>query len=131
MAKSKHHLRGDAHAPWPTFLGDPQRRSATAAKLSATIKPLVQARIASLRRDDVNADRRESERHLGALSRGFWIGQQLHLSLTLADLPAHMHHGPKPPVALDRSGTRMRFRTNFGRGGSTHPWKGAMTVPGA
>jgi outer membrane protein assembly factor BamB len=62
--------------------------------------------------------------------RGFWIGQQLHLSLELEDLDAHWFEGPAPPIAFDRSGTRMRFRTGDGRGGSTHSWKGAMAIPG-
>ncbi len=61
---------------------------------------------------------------------GFWIGQQLHLSLALEDLEAHWYNGPAPPIAFDRSGTRVRFRTNEGRGGSTHGWKGAMAIPG-
>lgn len=61
---------------------------------------------------------------------GFWIGRQLHLSLALEELEAHWFEGPAPPIAFDRSGTRMRFRTNEGRGGSTHGWKGAMAVPG-
>jgi outer membrane protein assembly factor BamB len=55
--------------------------------------------------------------------QGFWIGRQLHLSLALEDLPADE---AEPPVWFDRSGSRMRFRTNDRRGGSTHGWKGAM-----
>lgn len=62
--------------------------------------------------------------------RGFWIGRQLHLSLALEDLDAHWYEGPAPPIAFDRSGTRLRFRTNDRRGGSTHGWKGAMAIPG-
>jgi outer membrane protein assembly factor BamB len=62
--------------------------------------------------------------------RGFWIGRQLHLSLELEDLDAHWFEGPVPPIAFDRCGTRMRFRTGEGRGGSTHGWKGAMAIPG-
>jgi len=56
-------------------------------------------------------------------SQGFWIGRQLHLSLALEDLPADE---AEPPVWFDRSGSRMRFRTDDRRGGSTHGWKGAM-----
>ena len=62
--------------------------------------------------------------------KGFWIGKQLHLSLKLEDLAAHPYDGPRPPIAFDRNGTRIRFRTNEARGGSTHSWKGAMSVPG-
>ena len=58
---------------------------------------------------------------------GFWIGQQLHLGLDLKDLPAG-REAPGPPVWFDRSGTRLRFRTNDARGGSTHEWKGAARL---
>ncbi|MFT7640476.1 MAG: hypothetical protein ACI9G1_002219 [Pirellulaceae bacterium] len=32
----------------------------------------------------------------------------------------------RPALAFDRQGSRIRFRTDIGRGGSTHGWKGAM-----
>jgi len=57
--------------------------------------------------------------------RGFWIGRQLHLSLSLEDLPSDSGH-PGPVMAFDRNGTRLRFRTGIARGGSTHGWKQAM-----
>jgi outer membrane protein assembly factor BamB len=55
--------------------------------------------------------------------RGFWMGCQLHLSWALEDLP--LDDG-QPLVWLDRNGTRMRYRTDTARGGSTHGWKQAM-----
>lgn len=60
--------------------------------------------------------------------RGFWIGNQLHLSADLEDLPVSADR--PPPVFFDRNGSRMRFRTNDGRGGSTHGWKGATRIGG-
>jgi outer membrane protein assembly factor BamB len=58
--------------------------------------------------------------------KGFWLGgadkSALHLSLDLKDLPTD---APRS-IAFDRSGTRVRFRTADGRGGSTHGWKQAM-----
>ena len=62
--------------------------------------------------------------------QGFWLGSGvggsiLHLSLGLQDLPSG-DESPGPAMKFDRSGTRMRFRTNQARGGSTHGWKGAM-----
>ena len=53
--------------------------------------------------------------------KGFWIGRQLHLSTDLKDLT-----GGSPALAIDRNGDRIRFRTDRGRGGSTHNWGGAM-----
>lgn len=47
------------------------------------------------------------------------------LSPALEDLPIDEEHRG-PLVALDRNGTRLRFRTATARGGSTHGWKGAM-----
>jgi len=62
--------------------------------------------------------------------RGFWLGgRRLHLSLDLTDLP-NGREDPPAPMELDRNGTRLRYRTNRGRGGSTHGWKQAMRVPG-
>lgn len=60
--------------------------------------------------------------------RGFWLGldkSPLHLSFDLKDLPTGSD-APGPPIAFDRNGTRIRFRTDEGRGGSTHSWKQAM-----
>ena len=62
--------------------------------------------------------------------RGFWLGtgiggSLLHLSTSLEDLPAGGEN-PGPPIVFDRNGTRVRFRTADGRGGSTHGWKQAM-----
>jgi len=62
--------------------------------------------------------------------RGFWLGSGaggsiLHLSGDLKDLPAG-REGPAPTIVFDRNGTRVRFRTADGRGGSTHSWKQAM-----
>jgi outer membrane protein assembly factor BamB len=59
---------------------------------------------------------------------GFWLGgnkSSVHLSLELKDLPAEKETS-SPPLRFDRNGTRVRFRTADGRGGSTHGWKQAM-----
>ena len=59
---------------------------------------------------------------------GFWIGSfksSFHLSATLEDLP-ESKETKGPPLSFDRNGTRIRFRTADGRGGSTHGWKQAM-----
>ena len=65
---------GDARVEdaWPTFLGDPQRRSHTTGKLPASLEVLFQVQATELRRDAIDADRRDSERHLGALSALSW-----------------------------------------------------------
>jgi outer membrane protein assembly factor BamB len=57
--------------------------------------------------------------------QGFWIGRQIHLSLALTDLPAK---DLSPPLFFDRWGPVLRFRTERGRGGSTHGWGGAMSA---
>jgi hypothetical protein len=60
--------------------------------------------------------------------KGFWLGtakSSRHFSMRLEDLPAGSD-SPVPPVRFDRNGTRVRFRTADGRGGSTHGWKQAM-----
>jgi len=62
--------------------------------------------------------------------RGFWLGDGiggsiLHLSLSLEDLPKESED-PGPAITFDRNGTRIRFRTDTARGGSTHGWKQAM-----
>jgi hypothetical protein len=62
--------------------------------------------------------------------RGFWLGagiagSRFHLSTTLEDLPSG-RDSSGPPIRFDRNGTRIRFRTADGRGGSTHSWKQAM-----
>lgn len=67
---------------------------------------------------------------------GFWIvspsggssygaGGAYHLTVTLEDIPID-RDGERPAMTFDRQGTRVRFRTQRGRGGSTHGWKGAM-----
>ena len=71
--------------------------------------------------------------------KGLWIvsppggsygaGGAYHLSPDLKDLPIQAD-GPKPAMSFDRQGTRIRFRTERGRGGSTHGWKGAMRANG-
>jgi outer membrane protein assembly factor BamB len=53
---------------WPMFLHDPQRSSATAGNLPATMKELWRARVAGLPTGPVAADRRLGENYLGALS---------------------------------------------------------------
>ena len=65
----------------------------------------------------------------------FWIvspqggsygaGGAYHLDLDLKQLDV-TKSGQRPTMSFDRQGTRIRFRTNEGRGGSTHGWKGAM-----
>lgn len=60
---------------------------------------------------------------------GFWIGRQLHLSFDIEDLPSD-RDAVQAPVWFDRSGSRIRFRTDLGRGGSTHGWKGATRLRG-
>lgn len=65
----------------------------------------------------------------------FWIvspqggsygaGGAYHLDLNLKQLET-TKDGQRPSMSFDRQGTRIRFRTNEGRGGSTHGWKGAM-----
>ncbi|NQT88991.1 hypothetical protein HQ560_19640, partial [bacterium] len=58
--------------------------------------------------------------------KGFWLGgadkSALHVSLELEDLPMDAPGA----IQFDRNGTRSRFRTADGRGGSTHGWKQAM-----
>lgn len=77
-----------------------------------------------------------------ANGQGFWMGcgiggSALHLSLDLRDLAGSSASdrrrkggptttGAPPRMMFDRSGTRIRFRTADGRGGSTHSWKQAM-----
>ncbi len=71
--------------------------------------------------------------------RGFWIvsppggsyggGGGYHLSLGLQDIP-YTDSMPGPAMSFDRNGSRVRFRTESGRGGSTHGWKGAMRAGG-
>lgn len=66
---------------------------------------------------------------------GFWIvslpggsyggGGYFHLSADLKDIPVNAST-ERPAMIFDRQGTRVRFRTGRGRGGSTHGWKGAM-----
>jgi outer membrane protein assembly factor BamB len=64
---------------------------------------------------------------------GVWLGNgrsMLHLSATLEDLSVEKTKigtaANRPALAFDRQGSRIRFRTDIGRGGSTHGWKGAM-----
>lgn len=57
-----------ATAGWVTFLGDPQRKSAGTPLPSGPLQEKWRTQAAKLRADDVDADRRNSERHLGALS---------------------------------------------------------------
>jgi outer membrane protein assembly factor BamB len=64
---------------------------------------------------------------------GVWLGNgrsMLHLSATLEDLPVETTKigtaANRPALAFDRQGSRVRFRTDVGRGGSTHGWAGAM-----
>lgn len=71
--------------------------------------------------------------------KGFWVaslpggsyggGGAYHLSLELEDLPRG-EDTEGPAMVFDRQGTRIRFRTDRGRGGSTHGWKGAMRAGG-
>lgn len=65
-----------------------------------------------------------------------WLGNgqsMLHLSRELADLPIEKTKvggaANRPPLSFDRNGTRIRFRTDQGRGGSTHGWRGAVRTP--
>ncbi len=55
----------------------------------------------------------------------YGAGGAYRLSADLKDLPIEAN-GVRPAVVFDRQGTRVRFRTASGRGGSTHGWKGAM-----
>jgi hypothetical protein len=67
--------------------------------------------------------------------KGFWVvspqggsygaGGAYHLALDLAGLPTAADT-PGPAMSFDRQGDRVRFRTDRGRGGSTHGWKQAM-----
>ncbi len=64
---------------------------------------------------------------------GLWLGNgrsMLHLSAALEDLPVETTKigtaANRPALVFDRQGSRIRFRTDIGRGGSTHGWKGAM-----
>ncbi len=64
---------------------------------------------------------------------GVWLGNgrsMLHLSAALEDMPVETTKigtaANRPALAFDRQGSRLRFRTDVGRGGSTHGWKGAM-----
>jgi len=66
---------------------------------------------------------------------GFWIasppggsygaGGAYHLTVDLQTWP-NESEAASPPMSFDRQGDRVRFRTEEGRGGSTHGWKGAM-----
>ncbi|HUS91370.1 MAG TPA: PQQ-binding-like beta-propeller repeat protein [Phycisphaerae bacterium] len=70
---------------------------------------------------------------VNADGKSFWLGGSgkslLHLSADLKDLPVGGGR-PGPAVLFDRNGTRLRYRTDLGRGGSTHGWKQAMRVAG-
>jgi outer membrane protein assembly factor BamB len=65
---------------------------------------------------------------------GFWVasppggsygaGGGYHLTPDLEDAPSEA--AQPPALIFDRQGDRVRFRTDAGRGGSTHGWKGAM-----
>lgn len=62
-----------------------------------------------------------------------WLGNgqsMLHLSSNLENLPIQKTKtgaaANRPALAFDRQGALIRFRTDIGRGGSTHPWSGAM-----
>lgn len=62
-----------------------------------------------------------------------WLGNgrsMLHLSLALENLPIEATKigtaANRPALAFDRQGSRIRFRTDTGRGGSTHGWSGAV-----
>ena len=58
----------DFKAPWPVFLGNNQRTSSSEVQLGTPLKPLWNTQITKLRQDEMNQDRRNSERYLGALS---------------------------------------------------------------
>jgi outer membrane protein assembly factor BamB len=62
-----------------------------------------------------------------------WLGNgqsMLRFSTTLEDLPIEPTKtgaaANRPMIAFDRQGSRIRFRTDVGRGGSTHSWRGAV-----
>ena len=60
--------------------------------------------------------------------KSFWLGSHksnFHFSPALEDMP-ETEGGSGPQLSFDRNGTRLRFRTADGRGGSTHGWKQAM-----
>jgi outer membrane protein assembly factor BamB len=70
---------------------------------------------------------------------GFWIvsppggsygaGGAYHLTVDLQPW-SRESEAVSPPMLFDRQGDRVRFRTEEGRGGSTHGWKGAMRAGG-
>jgi hypothetical protein len=70
---------------------------------------------------------------------GFWIvsppggsygaGGAYHLTVDLQPWSKESE-AASPPMLFDRQGDRVRFRTEEGRGGSTHGWKGAMRAGG-
>lgn len=64
---------------------------------------------------------------------GVWLGNgqsMLHLSAKLENVPIQKTKtgaaANRPDLAFDRQGSRLRFRTDTARGGSTHGWAGAM-----
>ncbi|MEK6239671.1 MAG: PQQ-binding-like beta-propeller repeat protein, partial [Planctomycetales bacterium] len=59
----------------------------------------------------------------------YGAGGAYHLDLELTDVP-EAEGSSGPAMIFDRQGSRVRFRTDRGRGGSTHGWKGAMRAGG-